>query len=338
MYSDDFLFDEWSQVIEAFEVANLDAYTNLSRRGRLVRLNRKQRSEVWKIVDLATRLLKDHKLTPPFRQVRNVARQLTNGSLQQPFDYIIIDECQDLRHEHLVLLNAMRKTPQSLFFTGDLAQRIRQPLVSWLSAGINIAGRSYTLKVNYRTTQQIRSWADRLILKQFQDMDGVIEDRKYTISMFSGIPPEVRQYPSEEEEQLGISRWFEQVFESGVKPQECCLFIRSDTLFERARTVSQLVNCDHLFLDQGDTPAAGKIAIATMPNAEGLEFKAVAVMACDEWTIPLQSRLNGTMHDADTQAILDMERQLLYVAATRARDFLLITGTIPISRFLQEMR
>ncbi len=336
-YSEDFLFDEWSQVIEVAGVDNPESYAALARQGRLVRLSRVQRHEIWRIVERATKLLAARGLTPPFRQVRTVTMMLADGRLQNPFDYIITDECQDLRHEHLVLLNAMRKTPQSLFFVGDLGQRIRQPLVSWQSAGINIVGRSHILKVNYRTSHQIRMLADRFVSKQFQDADGVIEDRRQAISIFSGLSPSIRQYMTKEEEQFGVAQWLEQVFEAGVKPQECCIFVRTHELLPRAEEVVTLVKQDYVLLDQGNPDEEGKIAMATMPYAEGLEFKAVAVMACDAMWVPLQTRLDCAMREADANDIMAMERQMLYVAATRARDFLLITGITPISEFLSSL-
>ncbi len=334
----DFLFEEWGQVIEACGVADSQAYAALDRQGRLVRLTRIQRQEVWMTVERATGILSACGLTPPFRQVRAVAAMLADGRLTSPFNYIITDECQDLRHEHLVLLNAMRKTPQSLFFVGDLGQRVRHPLVSWRSAGIDIKGRSHVLKVNYRTTHQIRLLADQLVAGQFQDLDGQVEDRRHHVSVYAGLAPSIREYAGEEDEQFGVARWLEQLFACGVKPHECCIFVRDGEVLPRAQAAVALANVPCVLLDNGEAAAEGSIALATMPHAEGLEFRAVAVMACDAWTVPLQSRLDGAMQGKDAIDIRNMERQLLYVAVTRARDWLLITGTTPISEFLQDIR
>ncbi len=67
-----------------------------------------------------------------------------------------------------------------------------------------------------------------------------------------------------------------------------------------------------------------------MHLAKGLEFRAVAVMACDDEVIPLQERIE-TADDADLEEVYNTERHLLYVACTRARDHLLVTGTEPVS-------
>lgn len=75
-----------------------------------------------------------------------------------------------------------------------------------------------------------------------------------------------------------------------------------------------------------------------MHLAKGLEFRAVAVMACDDDVIPLQERIEGVGEDADLQEVYDTERHLLYVACTRARDYLFVTGVEPASEFLDDLK
>ncbi|MGB2971277.1 MAG: 3'-5' exonuclease, partial [Candidatus Competibacter sp.] len=82
----------------------------------------------------------------------------------------------------------------------------------------------------------------------------------------------------------------------------------------------------------------GQVSISTMHLAKGLEFRAVAVMACDDEIIPLQERIETVGDDADLQEIYDTERHLFYVACTRARDYLLVTGTVPASEFLDDLQ
>src|SRR4029077_13795442 len=87
-------------------------------------------------------------------------------------------------------------------------------------------------------------------------------------------------------------------------------------------------------LDEHVETTSGQISIGTMHLAKGLEFRAVAVMACDDEIIPLQERIETVGDDADLQEVYDTERYLLYVACTRARDHLLATGVAPVSEFL----
>lgn len=90
-------------------------------------------------------------------------------------------------------------------------------------------------------------------------------------------------------------------------------------------------------LDDHVETANGYISICTMHLAKGLEFRAVAVMACDDEIIPLQERIETVSDEADLQEVYDTERQLLYVACTRARDHLLVTSVVPTSEFLDDM-
>ncbi len=74
-----------------------------------------------------------------------------------------------------------------------------------------------------------------------------------------------------------------------------------------------------------------------MHRAKGLEFRAVAVMACDDEVVPLQVRIEGVADEADLEDVYNTERHLLYVACTRARDQLLVTGVAPASEFLEDL-
>ena len=75
-----------------------------------------------------------------------------------------------------------------------------------------------------------------------------------------------------------------------------------------------------------------------MHLAKGLEFRAVAAMACDDEVVPLQERIEAVGDDADLKEVYDTERHLLYVACTRARDNLLVTSVEPGSEFLDDLR
>ncbi|MDP2794302.1 MAG: 3'-5' exonuclease [Sulfurisoma sp.] len=83
---------------------------------------------------------------------------------------------------------------------------------------------------------------------------------------------------------------------------------------------------------------SGKAAIGTMHLAKGLEFRAVAVMACDDEVIPLQARIEAVADDSDLEEVYNSERHLLYVACTRARDRLLVSSAKPASEFLDDFR
>ena len=90
-------------------------------------------------------------------------------------------------------------------------------------------------------------------------------------------------------------------------------------------------------LDDGVKTVRDRVSVGTMHLSKGLEFRAVAVMACDDEIVPLQSRIETVTDDGDLEEVYDTERHLLYVACTRARDHLLVTGVSPASEFLKDL-
>ena len=84
-------------------------------------------------------------------------------------------------------------------------------------------------------------------------------------------------------------------------------------------------------------PASGAVTISTMHLAKGLEFRYVAVVACDDEIIPSQNRIEEITDQADLEEVYNTERHLLYVACTRARDALIVTGADPESEFLGDL-
>ena len=124
----------------------------------------------------------------------------------------------------------------------------------------------------------------------------------------------------------------------GYAPQAIGVFVRSLEQIERALSAVQAAGMRSVQLDDGSGGVSGSVAVGTMHLAKGLEFRAVAVAACDEEVIPLQARLERVGDDADLEEVYGTERHLLYVACTRARDRLLVTGVDPGSEFLDDLR
>jgi superfamily I DNA/RNA helicase len=255
----------------------------------------------------------------------------------RPFDHVIIDEAQDLSIAQLQLLAALGSgEPNSLFFAGDLGQRIFQQPFSWLSLGVDVRGRSRTLRINYRTSHQIRSHADRLLGPEVADVDGNVESRLGTVSVFNGLEPKVRSYEDEAKEVAGVAAWLLERVGDGVRPHEIAVFVRSEGQLPRARQAVEKAGVRHKVLDSRVDVTAGHVSVSTMHLAKGLEFRAVAVMACDDEVIPLQERIETVSDEEQLQEVYESERQLLYVACTRARDYLLVSsGDVP-SEFLAD--
>ena len=332
-----FLRTEWDEVIDAWQIRDWDAYRDFKRLGRKTRLPESRREVLWRIFEKVQTELEEKALTTTGRMHHELGESLQDER-NPPYDCIIVDEAQDLNVPQLRLLAAMGSAKSdSLFFAGDLGQRILQTAFSWKSLGVDIRGRSRILRVNYRTSHQIRSQADRLLDATLHDVDGNEEDRGGTVSVFNGPPPTVQVFDSPEKETEGVARWLEQCREEGIAPNETAIFVRSRNEWSRAKRTVESVGLEWATLENTDAPPPGNIGIGSMHTAKGLEFRAVAVMACDDEIIPSVLRIENTADDADMGEIYQTERHLLYVACTRARDRLIVTGVKPASEFLDDL-
>jgi len=336
-FSQSFLLNEWEQVVDAWQLSNWESYRDVARLGRKTRLPEKQREILWSIFERVREKLNNESYLTGADLFSQLADHIRD-SKHPPFDYLVVDEAQDVSVAQLRFLAAMGENrPNSLFFSGDLGQRIFQQPFSWKALGVDIRGRSKTLRINYRTSHQIRSQADRLLDPSISDVDGNIEDRGGTISVFNGASPSVTIFGSDGEEIDAVGQWLQERLSDGVLPHEIGLFVRSQEQVERAANAANAANAGYSLLDNRAVTTDGKISISTMHLAKGLEFRSVAVMACDDEVIPLQSRIETVVDDTDLEEIYKTERHLLYVACTRARDHLFVSGVEPASEFLDDI-
>jgi superfamily I DNA/RNA helicase len=333
-----FLMSEWEEIVDARQLDNWEAYRDVKRLGRKTRLPEQQRAILWPIFDQLRSKLKTQGLITYSGLFNQLASHVTYRK-HSSFDFVIVDEAQDISIAQLRFLTALGgQRPQSLFFTGDLGQRIFQQPFSWKALGVDIRGRSRTLQINYRTSHQIRMQADRLLEQEVSDMDGNIEERRGTVSVFNGPSPTIQILDSIEAERIGACIWLSARSDEGVAPHEIGVFVRSAAELDRARAAVTEAGLPFKVLDESLETATGYVSISTMHLAKGLEFRAVMVMACDDEIIPLQARIETVTDDGDLEEVYNTERHLLYVACTRARDHLLVTGVKPISEFLDDLR
>jgi mRNA-degrading endonuclease RelE of RelBE toxin-antitoxin system len=337
-FSLSFLLAEWEEIVDARQLKDWEAYRDVKRLGRKTRLPEPQRAILWSIFETVRSRLQTEKLITQAELFTQLTNQVATRK-HPPFDFVVVDEAQDVSIAQLRFLAALGSNrPNGLFFAGDLGQRIFQQPFSWKSMGVEVRGRTRNLHINYRTSHQIRMQADQLLGPEVSDVDGNAENRHGTISVFNGPTPSIQLFESQPEEIVAVSKWLQNLTQEGIEPHEIAVFVRSSAELDRA---SQAVtNADMPFhvLDNHVETISGQISICTMHLAKGLEFRAVVVMACDDEIIPSQARIEKVGDDADLQEVYDTERHLLYVACTRARDRLLVTGTEPASEFLDDLR
>ncbi len=332
-----FLLNEWEQVVDARQIRSWPEYREVRRLGRKTRLPESRRKLLWQVFEKVLIGLKENKQLTPAEMFHELARKF-DGHNHTPFDYVIVDEAQDVSIGQLKFLSSLgTDAPNRLFFTGDLGQRIFQQPFSWKSLDIDIRGRAHILKINYRTSHQIRLQADRLLGNEVTDVDGITEDRQGTVSVFNGPKPMIRVFENEGIETDHVVQWINDCIAGGIEPREIGVFVRSTKELGRAEQAVDKTGFKFKVFDEQAMPEKGCISVGTMHRAKGLEFRAVAVMACDDEVLPLQERIETVSDDNELEEVYNTERHLLYVASTRARDRLLVTGVEPGSEFLEDM-
>lgn len=135
-----------------------------------------------------------------------------------------------------------------------------------------------------------------------------------------------------------VGAWIAERVQEGVAPHEIGVFVRSAAELDRGRAAVAGSGFPFKMLDDHMETSHGHLCVGTMHLAKGLEFRAVVVMACDDEIIPLQARIETVTDDSDLDEVYNTERHLLYVACTRARDHLLVSGVEPASEFLDDLQ
>ena len=337
-FSPHFLWTEWSRVVDAWQLESWEAYRDVMRLGRKTRLAEAQRTVLWSIFSKVRDGLAERGLLTEAKMFQRLEHHF-EAAAHPPFEYCVIDEAQDIGVAELRFLAVLGGGgPDSLFFAGDLGQRIFRTPFSWRALGVDVRGRSHTLRINYRTSHQIRRQADRLLPPELADVDGITERRGGTVSAFNGPEPNIRVLESPDEEAAALAEWLTARRQEGYAPHEIALFVRSEAEMKRAQDAVHRAGLSLTLLNERSDGPSDSVVVGTMDRAKGLEFRAVAVAACDDEVIPLQSRIENVADEADLEDTYSTERHLLYVACTRARDHLLVTGVEPASEFLDDLQ
>ena len=326
-YSLSFFQEEWEQVVQLQETVTMEDYFKARRVGRGTRLGRKQRIQVWKVLERYREHLGLAKLEEWQDVIREVGLYLNKEGRKSAYRAVLTDEVQDLTPNELRLLRAIvPKGPADMFLVGDAHQRIYGGVTRMGSCGIEIRGRSKRLKLNYRTTDEIRTQAIAVLEGlDIDDLDGGSDSLKGYRSLRSGPAPELLHFDTSAKEEAAViehlQRWIED-----IAPEEICLAARTNHLV-KSRYAQLLTRAGIEFTLLGTRGAPGKgVRLATMHRLKGLEFRRVLLASVQDGEMP--KRLPpGTLADkASLEDHEKRERCLLYVAATRARDQLMITG------------
>ncbi|MCP3935376.1 MAG: UvrD-helicase domain-containing protein, partial [Actinomycetia bacterium] len=337
-YSEPFLDAEFEQVVLAQNISSRADYFQAQRRGRGIRLDRRARAEVWKAIELFTQhLVQSNSRT--FLQLAEAAAGYLNQRTERPYQHVIVDEAQDLHEAQWHLLRAaVSEGPNDMFIVGDSHQRIYSRRSSLKREGIDIVGRSAKLRINYRTSAQILSWAMALLGEEVYDdlSDGTDEQILGGYhSLLSGEPPVTCAASSAKEQADGLVEqvrvWLD---DRTIEPENIGITARSEGSLNAVVTALDAAGLSYTKLGR-DLKSGRGIQLGNMHRLKGLEFRCVAVFDCDDSRIPNHYALTDKAEDELQHRLdLQLERCLLYVASTRARNHLWVGWSGKPSRFL----
>jgi superfamily I DNA/RNA helicase len=262
---------------------------------------------------------------------------ILSGAVQSPYTAVIVDELQDLRPPDQRFVRALcAQHPGNLMLCGDAGQRIYAGGFSLGSLGLDVRGRSSVLRVNYRTTAQIRRLSDQLLGLTADDMDGGQEERGATRSLLRGPAPALCGYKRRSEETDAAVRRVREWIDAGLQPEAVGVFARTSARLNEIGGALGHAGIGWSQLTDSDGVSSG-VQVGTMHRAKGLEFKAVLVLDCSEGVVPHSAAIKNKDDPQDRESAIARERQLLYVAMTRARDELAVTWSGSPSPFISKL-
>jgi AAA domain/UvrD-like helicase C-terminal domain len=320
---------EYERVVLPQGCASAEDYAKASRIGRGVQLSRPARALIWPVFAEYRAQLRGANLREPEEAYRDALTLMEKEKIPLGIRSIVVDETQDLSAAALALLRAaVQLDTNDLFVVGDAHQRIYRHRVTLSKVGIDIRGRGRRLRINYRTTDEIRRWAAaRLADCTIDDLDGQPDTLSGYKSLTHGAVPHEVVSASREEERAIISRTLELLATEGIAPDHTCLVVRSNEEAIEYADWLAAIGRSALRLDrsQGDDDSRHGIRVSTMHRVKGLEFDAVLIVG---YRGP-EALAQQFAEDLDAGVLVDTltsERCLLHVAATRARRYLLVSS------------
>ncbi len=338
-FSVSFYEEEYNRVVVAQEAFSLGKYVKASRTGRGTRLDRKKRMQIWKVFEAYQNLMKENQVRDINTAMYECRLLIEKISSETRYKHVIVDEGQDLSANAFRLLRSIagEEHENDIFIVGDAHQRIYKNKAALSKCGINIRGRSSVLRINYRTTEEIRKAAFALLNGiSFDDLDDSFDTGDRCQSLTHGLVPEIIATANANEEFDAILAKVKGLIDGGVSAKNICVVARTHKLLDDyiAHFTSSGIRCYEIKGNKADDRGLDGIRVATMHRVKGLEFQYVFVVAANNRIIPLASAIDHT--DAvSEQETMTAEKCLLYVALTRAQKGAYISGYGKMSEFLQ---
>ena len=334
-----FYEEEYNRVVVAQEAFSLEKYVKASRTGRGTRLDRKKRMQIWKVFEAYQNLMKENQVRDINTAMYECRLLIEKTSSETRYRHVIVDEGQDLSANAFRLLRSIagEEHENDIFIVGDAHQRIYKNKAALSKCGINIRGRSSVLRINYRTTEEIRKAAFALLNGiSFDDLDDSFDTGDRCQSLTHGSVPEIIATANANEEFEAILAKIKGLIDGGVSAKNICVVARTHKLLDDyiAHFTSSGIRCYEIKGNKADDRGLDGIRVATMHRVKGLEFQYVFVVAANNRIIPLASAIDHT-DSVSEQETMTAEKCLLYVALTRAQKGAYISGYGKMSEFLQ---
>lgn len=324
-FTPEFLRDEYLQVLIQGNLKTIQEYFFTSRIGRGKALSRRLRKEVWHLCQSFKNLCVDQKLI--YRhELYNVVYDHLREEQLHPFEHVIVDELQDFSNVELRLVRQLvAEKDDDLFLVGDPMQSIYNRQLVFSKLGIHIRGkRSKRLRINYRTTEEIKRLALSVITEcKFQDFDGSEESKAGYLSLFHGKEPELQMFKTKNEELEYVVSQIDELKED-VLISEMAVCARTKNGLKDFRTALHIAEIPY---SEKGKKQIGAINLMSFHGMKGLEFKVVFLVDVNDRTAPKLPFDFAELSDVEQEQITKSEKSLLYVAMTRAIEHVYITGT-----------
>jgi len=324
--SEAFIKAEWEQIIQAKGIDDLADYIRASRVGRGTPLNRAKRKTLWNYFALFRAKLIQSGLVERDDVYREAIPLLRAEPGKLGYYSVIVDEAQDMGEQAFRLIRsiipeAQNNDKNSIFIVGDAHQRIYNRRASMSSCGINIIGRSRKLRLNYRTTHEIRAWAVAVLKGiSVDDLDQGKDSLDGYVSLARGMPPQLNGYGTDSEELAALAQWIEELPSDKIADNEIGILCHTNKqlLLVEDCFSSHGISTLKLSTDKADERGKPGVRLCTMHRAKGLEFKAVAIPFMSNNQFPPKWLLDKAIDEADKEDMEGQLKSLLHVAATRA--------------------
>ncbi|RAL21425.1 UvrD-helicase domain-containing protein [Thermoflavimicrobium daqui] len=333
-----FLKNEYERVIQQNGVETWEQYLDTTRVGRKKRISRAERKKIWDTIAWV-RLTMEQKYLFEYTDVLRKARIWLEENPDR-YTYVyrsaIVDEAQDFHPEGFKLIRALvPENNNDLFMVGDAHQRIYSRRVVLGRCGINIRGqRSKRLRINYRTTEQIRKKAMEFIQHlSFDDLDGG-KDQGKDISLLAGAVPEIQNFAMAKQEKAFVVEKVKELIDTGFKPNEIAILARFNHIAEGYLKELGKHRIQAKKLSPNMTKAEAEVQCGTMHNSKGLEFRAVFLVEINEEHVPPEWVIEKMEDEEEKNEFIKQERSLIYVATTRAREKVFISSCGTPSKLL----